>query len=280
MARDRTIYYKTAEEIELMRQSAMLVCKVHEHLAGRLMPGISGKQLDKEAEELIRDHGAEPSFLGYPGPTPFPASLCMSPNEVVVHGIPGDLEFRDGDIVSIDCGCYLNGFHGDVAYTYAVGEIAPEVMQLLQVTKASLYLGIDAAQPGRRIGDISHSIQHFVERQHGYGIVRELVGHGVGRNLHEAPEVPNFGKRGKGPKIQPGLVIAIEPMVNMGRKEVVAGADQWTVTTKDRQPSAHYEHTVAVLETGAEPLSDHRIIESAIRKNRNLSVVEDLRTVS
>ncbi|GIV31948.1 MAG: methionine aminopeptidase [Saprospiraceae bacterium] len=267
----RQIYYKTDEEIELIREACLLVCKVLTHCATRLKPGITGKQLDKEAEELIRDHGATPAFKGYRG---FPATLCISPNEVVVHGIPNDEPFKEGDIVSIDCGTFLKGFHGDAAYTFAIGDVPEATMQLLRVTKTSLYKGIAQAVHGNRLGDISYAIQHYVEREHPYSVVRELVGHGLGRELHEEPEVPNYGRRGNGLLLKEGLVIAIEPMINLGKRDVGQADDNWTIFTRDHQPSAHYEHTVAVRKVQADILSDHRPIEEAISKNPYLKTVE------
>lgn len=270
------IYHKTAEEIELIRQSCLLVCKTLSHVASILKPGVSGTFLDKEAETLIRDHQAVPAFKGYRG---FPGTLCISPNAQVVHGIPTDKALEDGDIVSVDCGVLLNGFYGDSAYTFAIGEVDAETLGLLSVTNASLYKGIEAAMPGKRVGDIGYAIQDFVERKHRYGVVRELVGHGIGKNLHEEPEIPNYGKRGRGPKLQEGLVIAIEPMVNMGRKEIVHGQDGWTVLSKDRKPSAHYEHTIAVQQDGADILSNHQMIELVIKQNPALHEIPTLDAV-
>ncbi|MFQ5445693.1 MAG: type I methionyl aminopeptidase [Saprospiraceae bacterium] len=267
------IFYKTDEEIELLRQASLLVCKVLAHVGSRLRPGLNGKNLDKEAEEIIRDHGAEPAFKGYRG---FPATLCVSPNEVVVHGIPGDVEFKDGDVVSVDCGTLLNGYHGDAAYTFAIGDVKEEVMQLLRVTKNSLYRGIDQVRQGNRLGDISYAIQNYVERENPYSVVRELVGHGIGKSLHEDPEVPNYGRRGNGLMLKAGLVIAIEPMVNMGRKDIRQSDDNWTIFTQDRLPAAHYEHSVAVRKGGADILSDHRPVEEAIANNPELKSVEAL----
>ena len=258
------IYYKTEEEVELIRQSCLVVCQALAHVAGRIRPGMTGAQIDREAEEVIRDLKAVPGFKGYRG---FPATLCVSPNNAVVHGIPSDHEFQDGDVVSVDCGAYLNGYFGDSAYTFALGEVAEPVMDLLRVTNTSLYLAIDQAVAGKRLGDIGFAVQEYVERRHKYGVVRELVGHGIGKNLHEEPEVPNYGKRGRGPMLKEGLVIAIEPMVNLGRKEVAHAKDGWTVLSKDGQPSAHYEHTVAVRKDKADILSDHSLIEAAIKKN-------------
>lgn len=265
------IIYKTAEEIELIRQSNLLVSKTLALVGSLIKPGMNGAEIDKAAEELIRDNGAVPGFKGY---NDFPATLCVSPNEQVVHGIPTkDQIFKDGDIVSVDCGVFMNGFFGDAAYTFAVGDVAEDLMDLLRATNASLYKGIEQAIVGKRLGDISFAIQHFIEKEHGYGIVRELVGHGVGRNLHEAPEVPNFGRRGRGVKLQEGLVIAIEPMVNLGNKKVSTSKDGWTIFAKDRRPSAHFEHTIAVGKNKADILSTHSFVEEAVRKNDNVKEV-------
>ncbi len=264
------IYFKTQEEIELIRQSCLLVCKALTEVATMIRPGITGTELDQAAEQLIRDHGAKPGFKGYNG---FPATLCISKNECVVHGIPADEPFKDGDVVSVDCGVYMNDFYGDAAFTFALGDVDEKVMELLRVTKTSLYKGIEKAVSGKRIGDISFAVQEYCERKHRYGVVRELVGHGIGRNLHEAPEVPNYGKRGSGPKLREGLVIAIEPMVNLGRREVKQSADGWTIITRDHLPSAHYEHTVAVGQNKADILSDHKPIEAAIAANPNVNEV-------
>ena len=261
------VYYKTADEVELIRQNCLLVCKALTHVASRLKPGINGAVIDREAEELIRDHGAEPGFKGYRG---FPATLCISVNEAVVHGIPGKTEFVEGDIVSVDCGVRHNDYYGDAAYTFAIGEIAPEVEELLVVTREALRRGVDQAVAGNRMGDVGYAIQELAEKQFGFGVVRELVGHGLGRNLHEAPEVPNYGRRGAGMMLKDGLVIAIEPMVNLGRKEVQQLDDGWTVIARDRKPSAHYEHTVAVRKGEADILSDHRPIEEAVKNNVEL----------
>ena len=267
------IFYKTEEEIELLREASLLVCKVLAHVGSRLKPGLSGKGLDKEAEELIRDHGATPAFKGYNG---FPATLCVSPNEAVVHGIPGDAAFKDGDVISVDCGTFLNGYYGDAAYTFAIGDVKEEVMQLLRVTKNSLYRGIDQAKQGRRLGDISYAIQNYVERENPYSIVRELVGHGIGKSLHEDPEVPNYGSRGNGLLLKEGLVIAIEPMVNLGRKDIRQSDDQWTIFAQDGLPAAHYEHSLAVRKGAADILSDHRPVEEAEANNPELKSVETL----
>ncbi len=271
------VYYKTDEEIELIRQNCLLVCQALAHVGSIIRPGINGETIDKAAEEVIRDYRAEPAFKGYRG---FPATLCVSVNEQVVHGIPSEEQvFQDGDIVSVDCGVYLNGYYGDAAYTFPLGEVSADVMELCHVTNTSLYQAIDAAVAGNRLGDIGFAVQEYVERKHGYGVVRELVGHGLGRSLHEAPEVPNYGRRGRGMLLKEGLVIAIEPMVNLGRKEVRTSPDGWTVFARDRKPSAHYEHTVAIGREGADILSDHRPIEAAIRKNDNVREVT-LKTVS
>jgi len=265
------VYYKTEEEIELIRQNCLLVCKALAHVGSIIRPGVSGEQIDKAAEEVIRDHKAKPAFKGYRG---FPATLCVSVNDQVVHGIPHREQiFQDGDIVSVDCGVYLNGYYGDAAYTFPLGEVTEEVMELCHVTNTSLYKAIDAAVAGNRLGDVGFAVQEYVERAHGYGVVRELVGHGLGRSLHEAPEVPNYGRRGRGMLLKEGLVIAIEPMVNMGRKEVRTSTDGWTVFARDRKPSAHYEHTVAVGREGADILSDHRPIQAAIRGNDHVREV-------
>lgn len=265
------IYYKTDEQIEFLRENCLLVSKVLTHIGSKIRPGMTGAQLDREAEELIRDHGALPGFKGLYG---CPSTLLISVNDQVVHGLPSEKPFESGDVVSIDCGTYKNEFYGDAAYTFALGEITSDVMELLQTTKEALYKGISQAKVGKRIGDISHAIQHYCEKVHGYGVVRELVGHGVGKKLHEKPNVPNFGRRGKGTVIRPGLVIAIEPMVNQGRKEVKQLQDGWTIVTKDGKPAAHYEHTVAVKKNGVDILSNHDMIEEAIRNNPEVREVE------
>ncbi|MEL6124079.1 MAG: type I methionyl aminopeptidase, partial [Bacteroidota bacterium] len=246
MGKDKIIL-KTDEEIELIRQNCLMVSDTLTLVASMLCPGITGNELDMAAEEYIRDQQAEPGFKGLYG---CPSTLLISKNEVVVHGLPDDVPFKEGDIASIDCGVRMNGFYGDAAYTFVVGEIPEATMRLLVVTKESLRLGIQAAQKDARIGDVSHAIQHYTEKEHGYSVVRKLVGHGVGRDLHEKPEVPNFGNRGRGVKIKEGLVIAIEPMINLGRKEVVQAKDGWTIYTVDRKPSAHFEHTIAVRSDG------------------------------
>lgn len=272
MRKNRTIQYKTDEEIELIRQSCHLVCKTLALVGSMLKPGVSGAHIDATAETFIRDHGAVPGFKGLYG---CPSTLLVSRNEAVVHGLPSQEQiFQDGDIVSIDCGVLMNDFYGDAAYTFCIGEVDEEVMELCRVTHTALYLGIEQAVAGNRVGDISHAIQQYVERDYNYSVVRELVGHGLGRSLHEAPDVPNFGKRGRGPKLQEGLVIAIEPMINLGRREVRTDRDGWTVFAKDRKPSAHYEHSVAIRKGAADILSTHEPIEEAIRANADLREVE------
>lgn len=256
------IYYKTIEEIERIRESSLLVARTLAEVAKRIGPGVTSLELDKLAEEFIRDHGAIPAFKGYNG---FPASLCVSPNSEVVHGIPNTKPFKEGDIVSVDCGVLKNEYYGDSAYTFPIGEVSDAVRNLLRVTKESLYRGINVAVEGKRLQDISYEIQTYCE-SNGYSVVRELVGHGIGKKLHEAPEVPNFGKRGSGPKLKQGLVIAIEPMINMGRKNVLHGKDGWTITTQDGLPSAHFEHTIAIGRDKAEILSSFRFIEEALNE--------------
>lgn len=262
------IHYKTDSEIDAIRESSLLVSKTLAALVEWIEPGVTGKFLDKKAEEFILDHKALPAFKGYNG---FPSTLCISPNDQVVHGMPTDLPFKEGDIVSLDCGVKLNGYFGDSAYTFVVGDTTDDVKQLLKVTKESLYKAISAATIGKRIGDIGYEIQHYVE-SFGYGVVRELVGHGLGKNLHESPEVPNFGKRGKGTLIQAGLVIAIEPMINMGKKEIIQEKDGWTIRTSDKKPSAHFEHTIAVTPTETLILSDFKIIENALKQKHQVLI--------
>ena len=257
------IYLKTAEEIELMRHSAQIVSKTLGLVASEIKEGFTLKHLDKIAEEFIRDNGGVPVFKGYNG---FPASLCLSMNEQVVHGIPSDKILKSGDIISVDCGVKKQGFVGDHAYTFCCGEIKKEVQDLVRVTKESLYVGIEQVKSGNRIGDVSFAIQQYAEK-HGYGVVRELVGHGLGKSLHEKPEVPNYGKRGSGAKIQNGLTIAIEPMINMGTKDIKQLSDGWTIITKDKKPSAHFEHDVAVVNGVADILSTFSFAEEAMNKN-------------
>jgi len=254
------IYYKTEEEIELVRKSSLLVAKTHAEIAGLIKPGITTLALDKIAEEFIRDNGGVPAFKGYGG---FPNTLCMSPNDQVVHGIPDDRCLENSEILSVDCGVVMNGYYGDSAFTYEVGEVDAETKQLLKVTKESLYKGIEQAVAGNRIGDIGYAVQSHAE-SFGYGVVRELVGHGLGRNLHESPEVPNHGRRGRGVMLKEGLVIAIEPMINLGTKRILQHNDGWTITTIDNKPSAHFEHTIVVRKGKAEILSSFEEIEKKI----------------
>lgn len=256
------IHYKTKEEIELIRESSLLVGRTLAEVAKLIRPGLKTIELDRVAYHFIKDHQAEPGFLGYNG---FPFTLCISVNEQVVHGFPGAYELREGDIVSVDCGVLKNGFYGDSAYTFAIGEVHPDVRMLMKRTRESLYKGIDFAVEGRRIGDIGHAVQSHVEA-FGYSVVRDLVGHGVGRNLHEKPEVPNYGRRGNGVKIHQGMVIAIEPMVNLGTCNVIQERDGWTIRTADRMPSAHFEHTVAVGRETADILSSFGFIEEELKK--------------
>ena len=254
------IVVKTKEEIELMRESALIVSKTLGILAKEVKPGVTTLKLDKLAEEYIRDHGAIPGFLGL---YDFPNTLCMSPNEQVVHGIPNDKPVEEGDIISIDCGALKNGFYGDHAYTFAVGEIAPKTQKLLDVTKASLYVGIKEFKLGNRVGDVGYAIQNFCE-SHGYGVVRELVGHGLGTTMHEDPEMPNYGRRGRGKKFLEGQVVAIEPMINLGTHKIRQHKDGWTITTLDQKPSAHFEHDVAIVNGKPELLSTFAYIYEAL----------------
>lgn len=251
------IILKTEEEIELMRESNRLVGMTLGELSKHIKPGVTTLQLDKIAEEFIRDHGAIPTFLGYGG---FPNSICTSVNENVVHGIPNNKPLKEGDIISVDCGVTKNGYCGDSAYTFCVGEVDEKIKALLNVTKEALYKGIEQAREDNRIGDIANAIQSYCEL-HGYSVVRELVGHGIGREMHEPPEVPNYGRRGTGPLLKNGMCIAIEPMINMGSKNVVFENDGWTVRTKDRKPSAHFEHTIAIHNGKADILSTFEFIE-------------------
>ena len=254
------IYLKTKEEIELLRESNMLVAKTHGEVAKWIKPGVTTLKLDKIAEEFIKDHGGVPAFLNYQG---FPNSLCTSVNDQVVHGIPNDKPLENGDIVSVDCGTLLNGYYGDSAYTYCVGEVDEEIKKLLKVTRESLYKGIEQAVEGKRIGDIGYAVQSYCE-DNGFSVVREMVGHGVGKNLHESPEVPNYGRRGNGVKLKEGMVIAIEPMINLGKRHIVQEADGWTIRTRDRKVSAHFEHTVAVGKNEADILSSFKFVEEVL----------------
>lgn len=250
------INIRTAEEIELLRESNLLVSKTLGELSRVIKPGITTNQLDALAEEFIRDNGAEPGFLGYQG---YPKTLCTSVNEQVVHGIPSDTVLKEGDIVSVDCGVLKNGYYGDTAYTFSLGEIDEEVMKLLLTTKMSLMEGVKVAVQGARVGDVGYTIQQYCENE-GYSVVRELVGHGLGKDMHEAPEVPNYGRRGKGVKLTEGMVICIEPMINMGKKEIVQENDGWTIRTRDRKPSAHFELAIAVRKGEPDILSTFEYI--------------------
>ncbi|MCG9970053.1 type I methionyl aminopeptidase [Christiangramia crocea] len=254
---------KSREEIELMRESALIVSKTLGMLAPKIKPGVTTLELDKLAEEFIRDHGAEPGFLGL---YDFPNSLCMSPNAQVVHGIPNKTPLKEGDIISIDCGAIKNGFYGDHAYTFEVGEVTPEVKKLLEVTKDSLYIGMREFKAGNRVGDVGYAIQKYTE-DHGYGVVRELVGHGLGRTMHEDPEMPNYGRRGRGKKFIEGMVVAIEPMINMGTKRIKQLPDGWTILTADNKPSAHFEHNVALVDGKPELLSTFKYIYESLKIN-------------
>jgi methionyl aminopeptidase len=254
------IHIKSAEEIELIRESALIVSKTLGMLASEIKPGVSGLYLDKLAEAFIRDHGAEPGFLGM---YDFPNTLNLSPNAQVVHGIPNNEPLKEGDILSVDCGALKNGFYGDHAYTFEVGDVAPETKKLLKISKESLYVGIREFKLGNRVGDVGYAIQHYCEAQ-GYGIVRELVGHGLGKKLHEAPEMPNYGKRGRGKKFVEGMVVAIEPMINMGTRRIRQLKDGWTILTADGKPSAHFEHNVALVNGKPELLSTFQYIYEAL----------------
>jgi len=254
------IYLKTAEEIEKMRGACDLVSRTLGEVARWVAPGVTTLKLDTIAREFILDNGGRPSCLGYQG---FPGTLCVEVNETVVHGFPSSYTLQEGDIVGLDCVAELDGYHGDSCYTFAVGDIAEATANLLKVTKESLYKGVEAARSGKRIGDISNVVQTYCER-HGYSVVREMCGHGIGRSMHEDPEVPNYGRRGIGPLLKPGMVIAIEPMINLGSKNIVISSDGWQCRTKDRRPSAHYEHTVAITATDPEILTTFKYIEEAL----------------
>ena len=262
------IFLKTDDEIELLRKSNLLVGQTLAEIAKAVKPGVTTGELDKIAEEFIRDHGAVPTFKGFPNPygSPFPASICTSVNEQVVHGIPGNVVLKEGDIVSVDCGTYMNGFCGDSAYTFCVGEVDEKIRQLLKVTKEALYKGIETAVHGKRIGDIGYAIQQHCE-SHSYGVVREFVGHGIGKEMHEDPQVPNYGRRGYGPVLKKGLCIAIEPMITLGDRHVVMESDGWSVRTKDRTCAAHFEHTIAVTAGKADILSSFDFIEEVLGDN-------------
>lgn len=266
----KEIYYKTDDEVDLIREACILNCQAIAYVGSLIKAGVTGIYLDQKAEEFIRDHKGVPAFKGY---RDFPNTLTVSINEQVVHGIPNDREILDADVVSIDCGVMLNGYYGDAAYTYALPNVTPSVMKLLKITKLSLYKGIEQAVIGKRVGDIGYAIYDLCEKQNKYGVVRDLVGHGLGKNLHEDPDVPNHGKRGNGVVLRKGLVIAIEPMINMGTKDVASLSDGWTIITRDRKPSAHYEHTVVVRSNKPEILTDHSFIEDAEKNNENILAV-------
>jgi len=261
------IYYKTPAEIELMRESALLVSKTLTEVAKVLKPGIATIDLDKLIGTFIRDNGGIPSFLNYRG---YPFNSCISVNDVVVHGFPNGGTLKEGDIISVDIGVIKKGWHGDHAYTFAIGDPGAAIMQLIRVTKESLYKGIEKAVAGGRVGDIAYAIEEYTARKYGYGVVRELVGHGLGKSLHEDPQVPNYGRRGTGAKLKEGMVLAIEPMINLGKREVYTESDGWTVRTTDHQPSVHFEHDVAVRKGKADILSDYSIIEAAEAANPHL----------
>jgi len=261
------IHYKSVEEIELLKKSSLLVGKTLAEVAKHIRPGITTMALDKIAETFILDHHAKPAFKGYGG---FPGSCCISINEVVVHGIPGNQELKDGDLVSVDCGAVLNGYVGDSAYSFGVGEISEDKKLLMERTKQSLYLGIQAARPGNRLGNIGYAIQTYVEG-FGYSVVRDLVGHGIGTNMHESPEVPNYGKRGEGIMLKPGLVICIEPMINLGKRYITQDSDGWTIRTADHMASAHFEHEITITEGDPIILSSFDEVERVINENVNLT---------
>ena len=262
MSLGRRVRIKTDEEVELIRLSSLLVGRTLAEVAKGIQPGVTTLELDAIAESFIRDHGAEPGFKGYGG---FPNTLCTSVNAAVVHGIPNDRPLGNGDIVSVDCGVLMNGYYGDSAYTFEVGEVSTEIKALLKVTKESLDLAIEQAVVGKRIGDIGHAVQQHAE-SHGYGVVRELVGHGLGKELHEAPEVPNYGRRGNGPKLMDGMVLAIEPMINLGTKDIGQAEDGWTIVTQDGLASAHFEHDVVVRKGRADVLSSFKDIEMILKE--------------
>lgn len=256
----KNLLIKSLEEIELIRESSQIVSKTLGMLANEIKPGVTTLKLDSLAESFIRDHGAEPGFLGLYG---FPNTLCVSPNSQVVHGLPNKKPLKNGDIISIDCGVLKNEFYGDHAYTFTVGDVSDKIVELLQVTKASLYIGIREFKLNNRVGDVGYAIQNYCE-SYGYGVVRELVGHGIGRSMHEEPEMPNYGKRGRGKKFRDGMVVAIEPMINLGTHRVNHHKDGWTITTKDNLPSAHYEHNIALIDGKPELLSTFNYIYDSL----------------
>jgi methionyl aminopeptidase len=257
---------KTAEEIELLRENNQLVSRTLAELAKHIAPGVTGLQLDKIAEQFIRDHGAAPGFLGYNG---FPNTLCISINDVVIHGIPSRYELRDGDIVSVDCGTRMKGYVGDSAYTFAVGNVEESVMRLLRATKESLKLGVAQAVEGKRIGDISFAVQSHVEKL-GYSVVREMVGHGIGTAMHEKPDVPNYGQRSSGKRLVKGMTICVEPMINMGKRDIFQERDGWTIRTKDRKPSAHFEYAVAVGREQPDILTTFEYVEEVLKQKGSM----------
>lgn len=255
---------KSEEDIKILRENALIVSRTLAEVAKYIEPGIQTIELDRIAEDFLAEEGAIPGFKGYNG---FPNTLCISINDEIVHGIPGERVLKNGDIVSIDCGSIKNGFYGDSAYTFAVGDVAPELLRLLRRTRESLFLAIEMAVSGKRIGDISAAVQEYVE-SFGYSIVRELVGHGIGKHLHEKPDIPNYGKKGSGVKLQEGLVICIEPMINLGTKNILQAKDGWTIRTADRSPSAHFELTVVVKKEKADVLSTFQYIEEVLGPNK------------
>ncbi len=261
------ILVKTEEEIELIRKSNLLLGKLHGELAKHIKPGVKTIELDKLAYEFILDNGGKPSFLNYRG---YPNTLCISVNDVVIHGIPGNYEIKEGDLVSIDCGIELNGYHSDSAFSYAVGEVSSEVWELMKRTKEALFKGIEQAVAGNRVGDIGYAVEHHV-KQYGFSVVREMTGHGVGRYLHEDPAIPNYGRRGQGKRLKERMTIAIEPMVNMGTHKIYIERDGWTVRTLDGKPAAHYELSIAVRNGEADILSTFKYIYEAIKQNPNIS---------
>jgi len=266
------IHIRTKDEIEIIRKNALMVTATLTEVAKMLKPGITTLSLDTMAEQFIRDNGGIPSFKGYgPRSNPFPFSLCISVNEVVVHGFPGKYELKEGDIVSVDCGFYRDGYHGDHAYTFAIGEVGDNILKLMRTTKESLAKAITAAKENNRVGDISFTVEHYTHKLHGYGVVRELVGHGVGKHLHEDPQVPNYGRRGDGKRLKEGMVLAIEPMINLGTHKVNTLEDGWTIVTADGMSSVHYEHTTVVRKNAGENLSQFGPIEEAEKANPNLN---------